>query len=239
MKTDSTAPHLVATAVHNSPEDASGKKLFDVRELEWFCQNSYNLGLKHASDWSLQRMVQILTACVNIIRAFPNDIGAEVAGDLSLKSIFCNFLISSALVALARSQDNLEIQLQDYLIMRKHIGAADAEIQERMVSQSLDEVASRDLLNKLALLLAFDFEAALALKRWQDLGEIVLKASACQNIESFKTMADCILRAHVPTEGESNCSRDALSLLIMVRLGHRTVQCSAQDHQRGLSGARV
>ena len=193
----------VATAAHKSIEDASGKKQFDVRELEWFCQNSYNLGLKHAGDWSLQSVVQVLTACVRIIQAFPNDMGAEVAADLSLKAIFCNFLISSALVALARSQDNLEEQLQHYLIMRKHVAAADSEIQERMESQSLDEVASRDLLSKLALLLAFDFEVAVALKRWQDLGEIVLKASACQNIEPLKTMADCILRARVPTERES------------------------------------
>lgn len=192
----------MAAAAHESPEDGSGKKLFDVRELEWFCQNSYNLGLKHAGDWDLQNVVRILTACVSIIQAFPNDMGAEVAADLSLKLIFCNFLISSALVALARSQDNLEEQLQNYLLMRRHVAAADTSIQERMESQSLDEVASRDLLSKLALLLAFDFEAAVALKCWKDLGEIVIKASACQNIESFKTMAGCILQAHVPTEGE-------------------------------------
>ena len=127
---------------------------------------------------------------------------AEVVADLSLKSIFCNFLISSALVALVRPQDNLEEQLQRYLLMRRHIAAADTSIQERMESQSLDEVASRDLLSKLALLLAFDFEAAVALKHWKDLGEIVLKASACKNMESFRTMADCILRAHAPTGGE-------------------------------------
>ncbi|POS79951.1 hypothetical protein DHEL01_v201659 [Diaporthe helianthi] len=190
----------VARAAQESPEDASGKKLFDVRELEWFCQNSYNLGLKHAGDWGLQNVVQILTACVSIIQAFPDDMGAEVMADLALKSIFCDFLISSALVALARSQDNLEEQLQNYLLMRRHIAAADMSIQERIQSQSLDEVASRDLLNKLALLLAFDFEAAVALKCWKDLGEIVIKASACQNIESFKTMAGCILQARVPTE---------------------------------------
>ncbi|KAI3394550.1 hypothetical protein diail_2541 [Diaporthe ilicicola] len=190
----------VATAARESPKDVSGEKLFNVRELEWFCQNSYNLGLKHAGDWSLQSVVQILTACASIIQFFPHDIGVEVAADLSLKSIFCNFLISSALVALARSQDNLEEQLQDYLVMRRHVAAADSEIQKRMESQTLDEVALKDLLSKLSLLLAFDFEAAVALKCWQDLGEIVLKASACQNIESFKTMADCILRAHMPSE---------------------------------------
>ncbi|KAK2606983.1 hypothetical protein N8I77_005697 [Diaporthe amygdali] len=190
----------VAMAAQKAPEESNGKLIFDVRELEWFCQNSYNLGLKHAGDWSLQSVVRILKACVSIIQIFPHDIGLEVAADLSLKSIFCNFLISSALVALARSQDNLEEQLQDYLIMRRHIAAADSEIQKRMESQSLDEVASKDLLNKLALLLSFDFEAAVALKSWPDLGEIVLKAGACHNTESFNTMADCILRTPVPPE---------------------------------------
>lgn len=229
----------MATAAHKSPEDANGKKLFDVRELEWFCQNSYNLGLKHAGDWSLRSVLQILTACVSIIQAFPKDLGAEVAADLSLKSIFCNFLISSALVALARSQDNLENQLQDYLVMRKHILAADAEIQQRMESQSLDEVASRDLLSKLALLLAFDFEAAVAMKSWQDLGEIVLKASACQNIESFKIMADCILRAHIPADREFLRTRIPRDMLIGASICHRTVQCPTQDHQEHIGTARL
>lgn len=224
---------IVAMAAQKAPEDSNGKIIFDVRELEWFCQNSYNLGLKHAGDWSLQSVVRILKACVSIIQIFPHDIGLEVAADLSLKSIFCNFLISSALVALARSQDNLEEQLQDYLIMRRHIAAADSEIQKRMESQSLDEVASKDLLNKLALLLSFDFEAAVALKCWPDLGEIVLKAGACQNTESFKTMADCILRTPVPPEGESFSSySSSLEIsLIELRDCYRAFQCSTQNHQ--------
>ncbi|KAK7735234.1 sporulation-specific protein 22 [Cytospora paraplurivora] len=180
----------VVTAAKKGPKDDNGNRLFDAKELTWFCQNSYNLGLKHASDWDLCRVVQILTACVNIIGQFPDDIPEETAADLSLKSIFCNFLISSALVSLARSQDNLEKQLQDYLVMRKHIAEADSEVQKRLESKSLDEVSSRDLVGKLALLLAFDFEAAVALKQWHELSEIVLKASACQDLEAFKMMAD-------------------------------------------------
>ncbi|KAJ0124698.1 Testis-expressed sequence 11 protein [Diaporthe amygdali] len=162
-------------------------------------------GLLESGDEAQQHLV-VADLCASFDTAMaaqkaPEDSnGLEVAADLSLKSIFCNFLISSALVALARSQDNLEEQLQDYLIMRRHIAAADSEIQKRMESQSLDEVASKDLLNKLALLLSFDFEATVALKCWPDLGEIVLKAGACQNTESFKTMADCILRTPVPPE---------------------------------------
>ena len=145
-----------------------------------------------------------MTACVNIIKQFPNDIPKETAADLSLRSIFCNFLISSALISLARAQDNLEEQLQKYLSMRKYIAEADSEVQKRLESKSLDEVSSTDLVGKLALLLAFDFEAAVALKQWHELGEIILKASACRNLEAFKMMADCILRAHAPPEGRSD-----------------------------------
>lgn len=191
---------LVVSAIKKTPKDKDGNILFDVKELEWFCQNAYNLGLKHTVDWDLGQVVRILSACTKIIDNFPGDIASAMAGDLSLKSIFCNFLISSALLARARAQDNYESSLQDYLDMRKHIAAFDAELQTRL--EGLDEVASEDLLNKLAILLAFDFEAAVALKKWDELGEIVRKAVQCQNLEAFKTMADCILRGHAPTQGE-------------------------------------
>lgn len=193
--------YLVVVAVQKKPKGTDGNKLFDIKELEWFCQNTYNLGVKYAGDWHLQSVVRTLTACVNLINEFPDDIAVEMAGDLSLRSIFCNFLVSSALVSLARAHDNREKQLQDYLIMRKHIAAADSEIQRQLQSRSLDEVSVRDLLAKLAQLLAFDFEAAAMLKQYQDLAEIVLKASQCRNLESFKAMADCSLRCHLPPEG--------------------------------------
>lgn len=124
-----------------------------------------------------------------------------MASDLSLRSIFCNFLISSALVALARAEDNLEHQLQDYLILRNHVAAADAEIQLRLQEQNIDNVSAQDLLSKLAQMLAFDFEAAVALKCYPKLREIVQKASQCQNLEAFKAMADCALQFHLPSEG--------------------------------------
>lgn len=132
---------------------------------------------------------------------FPTDVAVEMATDLSLRTIFCNFLISSALVALARSEDSLEQQLQDYLILRRHVLAVDREISAHVDSKDIDEVSTQDLLQKLAQLLAFDFEAAVALKQYQELSEIVLKARQCQNAEALKGMADCALRANMPSEG--------------------------------------
>lgn len=188
-------------AVQQGPKDTNKHILFDVKELEWFCQNAYNLGLKHASEWDLRRIVQVLTACTVLISQFPDDVGDEQASDLTLRSIFCNFLISSALVALARAEDNLEQQLQDYLVARKHIDQADQAIQLQLQSKNIDNASSADLLSKLAQLLAFDFEAAAALKKYQDLCEIVLKAEPCQNLETYKIMADCALRSHLHPEG--------------------------------------
>lgn len=188
-------------AVQKTPHDSEGNRLFDVKELEWFCQNAYNTGLKHAGDWNLRHVIQILNACASLIRSFPGDIAAEMASDLSLRSIFCNFLISSALVALARAEDNMEQQLQDYLVLRKHIAAADCEIELRLQSKNTDEASAQDLLSKLAQMLAFDFEAAVALKRYDSLREIVLKSNQCKNLETFKAMADCALRSRLPSEG--------------------------------------
>lgn len=188
---------LVVAAVQRGPKDTNGNIDFDVKELEWFCQNAYNLGLKHASEWNLRSIVQILTACSTLIGCFPDDVGAEQASDLTLRSIFCNFLISSALVALARAEDNVEQQLQDYLVVRKHIEQADHAIQLQLQNKNIDSASTTDLLSKLAQLLAFDFEAAVALKKYQDLSEIVLKAEPCQHLETYKTMADCALRGPI------------------------------------------
>lgn len=187
--------------MQRGPKDAGGKVLFHVKELEWFCQNAYNLGLKHASDWDLRSIARILIACSTLISKFPEDITAELASDLLLRSIFCNFLTSSALVALARAEDNQEQQLQNYLAARGHIAEADKEIQLQLQSKNVDQASAKDLLGKLAQLLALDFEAAVALKKYPDLGEIVLKAEQCQDLETYKMMADCALRSQLHPEG--------------------------------------
>lgn len=213
----------VVAAVQRYPKDVKGGILFNVKELEWFCQNAYNLGLKHASEWDLRSVVRILTACSTLIRLFPGDIVLEQASDLLLRSIFCNFLISTALVALARAEDNLEQQLQDYLVVRRHIEEADTAIQLQLQSKNMDDASNTDLLGKLAQLLAFDFEAAVALKKYQDLSEIVTKADQCQNSETYKTMADCALRSHLHPEGLP--PESILFLRISLTIICRAIQC--------------
>lgn len=58
-----------------------------------------------------------------------------------------------------------------------------------------------DLVKKLSILLAYDFEAAVRLKQWDDLPEIILKADICKSMKGFELMADCMLCCEAPTAG--------------------------------------
>lgn len=186
-------------AINRDPKDAEGRSLFDIRELEWLCRHSYNLGLKYAGTWNLSSTIAILSSCVKTIKRFPLDIASAQVEDLCLKNLFCHFIITSALVASARAEDNVENQLQYYLRLRKHVADFDNELQLRL--QDLNEKWASDMLNKLAHLLVFDFEGAIHLQKWEDLEEIVRKAEQCENVTALKAMADCILGSRAPALG--------------------------------------
>jgi len=173
-------------------------------ELEWFCRNAYNLGLKHSSVWNLRQTIRVLVSCLKIIEAFPVDMPLEVSEDLSLKSLLCRFIISSALVAVARTEDDGDQQLADYRHMREHIAAFDAELEPRL--EALEAKLVGDLLHKLAALFVFDFEGAARLGQWNQLGEVVRKATVCKNVTAYQAMGDFLLRSRGPPEGLSLAS---------------------------------
>jgi hypothetical protein len=141
----------------------------------------------------------MLTCCIAFIDHYPKDINEQIAEDLSLRKMFCEFSAGTALVVLARGEDNIEKQLQDYLNLRKHVSNFDNLLQDKL--EKLDEGPAQDLLQKLSILLAFDFEAACQLKAWDDLPTVVRNTECCKNMQVYKLMADCILSAKVPTQG--------------------------------------
>ncbi|OIW27318.1 SPO22-domain-containing protein [Coniochaeta ligniaria NRRL 30616] len=189
----------VVLNIERDPKDAKGNKLFDINELDWFARNTYNLGLKNLEAWDVSHTIQILTACTKIMSHFPADISSEIAADIALKTLFNDFIVASALLARARGRDNVEDQLQDYLLMRKHIADFDANLPAQL--PALVEQARADMLSKLAALLTFDFEGAVVLKSWDELGPIVLKTGDCNSVVALQAMADCLLRSpDTPTQ---------------------------------------
>lgn len=180
---------------------ASKEPLWTIPELDWFSKNSYNLAIEHLSTWGPRQILRMLRVCIGFIDQYPKDISEQVSDDLSLRKMFCDFSATTALVALARGEDNIEVQMQDYLGLRKHVDSFDNGLQLQL--DKMEEGPIQDLHRKLAVLLAFDFEAACQLKAWDDLGEIILKSDACKSFKVYQLMADCILASQPPTQGRS------------------------------------
>lgn len=178
--------------------------MFTVQELNWFSNNSYALGRQNCETWGMENTVRIFTLCLSTISQYPADIPADDAKDNSLKAMCCHFVIAAALVSLARTEDALEEKQKRYAELRTHVANFDGEFQAR-VEAGLDPDVLADLLGKLATLLIFDFEGAVALQEWDCLREIVAKAAACEDAAAYKAMADCMLRAsEVPGRGKSS-----------------------------------
>ncbi|KAH8599135.1 meiosis protein SPO22/ZIP4 like-domain-containing protein [Bisporella sp. PMI_857] len=191
---------LFEGAIHavKKPPTVKSENIWTVLELDWFSKNSYNLAIKHMPTWHPRHLVRMLTCCIDFINRHPDDAGTQLSEDLSLRKMFCEFSITTALVALARGEDDIELSLQEYLRLRKHVESYDALLQEKL--PKMPERPYQDLLQKLSILLAFDFEAVCQLKNWNALSEIIAKAEACKNAKAYEIMADCILCANPPTE---------------------------------------
>lgn len=194
--------------MHKAPKSASETR-WTTAELDWFSKNSYNLSIDHLSSWSRCHSLRMLRSCISFIDQYPSDVGEQVADDLALRKILCELCAAITLLALARGNDHIESSLQNYLQLRKHVSSFDALLQDKLVK--FEEGIAEDLIQKLSVLLTYDFEAACRLKAWNDLGEIILKAEICKEMKMYELMADCILNAQAPTDGNDASSFHANS----------------------------
>lgn len=165
--------------------------LWTVPELDWFSKNAYNLALKHSKTWPPRLVLSLVQSCLTFGSIYPSSLPQASQDDILLRSLFCSFLASVLLIALARLQDNIEQQLQDYLELRKHVASFDEKLQSKM--EDLEEGPKQDLVKKLGTMLLWDFEAAIRLKKWEDLGDCVLKAEACESMRVYEGMCDMLL----------------------------------------------
>jgi hypothetical protein len=193
--------NIVVTLLEQVPRRPDGSKLFTVEELNWFSKNSYNLGIKNTPSWDPRNILQMCNACVSIMQHYPDELPSPEMADIHLRRLFCHFMVSTAHIACARSDDNIESQLQHYLNSRKNTEAFESQLEN--MSESNDDECSQDLHLKLSTLLVFDFEACLSLKAWDSLGSIGHKLGTSQNLEALQATADMLLRAHPPTQGKT------------------------------------
>ncbi|KAH7257673.1 meiosis protein SPO22/ZIP4 like-domain-containing protein [Fusarium tricinctum] len=148
------------------PKDERGDKIFTVPELH----------------------------CILFVSCYPSDVSSEDDAELRLMAARCHFVIAAALVSQARTEDRVDEQLQNYLEARQHVSEFESLFESHFRNDTKSQV-NRDLLAKLSTLFVFDFESAIYLKNWDDLGQIVRKARICKDEIIYKAMGDCLLRS--------------------------------------------
>ncbi|KAH6608155.1 hypothetical protein Trco_004468 [Trichoderma cornu-damae] len=195
--------HTAAEHANKDPRDDEGNRVFTMPELHWFRKNAYNMGVAQCDTWELSHIVRIFKTCLAFSGCYPKDLPVSEISDMALMAMRCHFVIAAALVSLARAEDKMDEQLQHYLEARRHIGEFDA-ILETSTNEVLDESILKDLIAKLSTLFVFDFEAAVTLKNWDGLNEIVRKAKTCRDEVMYKAMGDCILRSRAPGKGQDS-----------------------------------
>ncbi|KAF5612675.1 transcription factor [Fusarium subglutinans] len=139
-------------------------------------------------------LIRIFRACLAFVDCYSSDLPSEDDTDLRLMSVRCHFVVAAALISQARTGDKVDEQLQQYLETRRHISEFDTLFDAQFRNDPKSQIYP-DLLAKLSTLFVFDFESAVCLKSWDDLGQIIRKARICKNEMMYKAIGDCLLRS--------------------------------------------
>lgn len=172
--------------------------VFTIKELDWFSRNGYNIGLRSIVEWSPSRSLRILSTCIRFLDLYPDDIDVPTLAEISYRRLLCHYLCACVSVELARAEDNTELQLQHYLVSRRHV----QEFRGKRGSvQRSAEDEIQDLEKKFGILLGYDFEAATRLKDWEALRGIVEETVLCNNkgISVFEIITDVLISSEAPS----------------------------------------
>ncbi|RMJ11073.1 hypothetical protein BHE90_011318 [Fusarium euwallaceae] len=120
------------------------------------------------------------------------------AYNVGLMAMRCHFVMAAAIVSKARTEDKVDEALQRYVEVRQHVlvfdGLFEKHFQSTFAARNVRVYA--DLTAKMSTLFVFDFEGAICLKNWDDLGQIIRKARVCKDEKMYKAMGDCLLRSN-------------------------------------------
>lgn len=122
----------------------------------------------------------------------------------------CHFVMAAAIVSNARTEDKVDEALQRYLEVRQHVaifhGLFENHFQSTLAARNARVYT--DLTAKMSTLFIFDFEGAICLKNWDDMGQIIRKARVCKDETMYKAMGDCLLRSNASGNGAHSNDRE-------------------------------
>ncbi|KAG9964353.1 SPO22-domain-containing protein, partial [Aureobasidium melanogenum] len=174
-----------------------------IDELRWFACHCYNTALRHCSDMQPELLTRFTMASVALIDLLRNE--GEKDDGLLPRLLLCRFLATSALIVLARSEDNIERALQLYTDARRQIGAFHQKYHEAIRQGTLQPDAISDIGIKEFEMIQFDLEAVMRLEQWDDLDKVLSMCLETRHSNRLESAADLII--HIQTHITSNPSR--------------------------------
>ncbi|PGH36716.1 hypothetical protein GX50_00376 [[Emmonsia] crescens] len=171
---------------------------FSISEMEWFSRNSYNLAVKYCTIWNTSPVLSLVSTCIKFLDMYPSNLSQKQLYAVTLRRLLCHFLGALLSMARARTETDAPAQTDYYLDSRNHIqnfrGIFSSEITH------WDETHRHDLLKKQRTLLAFDFEAAVRLRQWESLDEIIDESESFADDILYGTFSDAMLCSDAPIE---------------------------------------
>lgn len=177
------------------PQNAQAQHSFTTVELEWFSKNSYNISLKHCAELNPKSLIRLLAACIQFIELLDKE--DQLQGKETLiRRIFCDFLSACAFIALARTEDNIQASLQNYLAVRRHTQSFRNLALQQMQEKVFGDSAKDDLIAKYFQIIKFELEAVLKLEDWNAMDDLFKECWKYENPHHYETLADLVLVIH-------------------------------------------
>lgn len=212
---------------------------FCPKELDWFSRNAYNLSLKHCTDFHPEHLSRVLSTCITFIDLLLADESRpkDNDGSLELRCLFCHYLATSALIVLARSEDNIELSLQHYLAARKQAQAFRVQLPARLAEEQLSVGALEDLTSKHFEIVKFELEACLKLESWHAMPMLFDECFQYENERHYETLADLVLAIHaeLAEKGKDAGSLRSKLLAVLQKIINRTWRASTSRGQHDVA----
>ncbi|KAF2804066.1 SPO22-domain-containing protein [Mytilinidion resinicola] len=135
-------------------------------------------------------------ACMKFILLVRDQKTSDMADELTLRLLFCDFLSACAYVVLARAEDNLQASAQRYLSVRYHADNFMKELSDYLEKADINDNSKKDLISKHFQLVKFSLEASLKLSDWESMDALFEKCFAYHDPKHYATLADLVLTIH-------------------------------------------
>ncbi|KAL2872744.1 uncharacterized protein BJX67DRAFT_376535 [Aspergillus lucknowensis] len=200
-------------SLFESALNVAGKGLLSSAEIHWLSFKSYSIALDIYESVTAQRVIRFLKVSQKFMELSEKEPGAELDASSVDHNLRCDFLQAIPLIKEARSKGKPSTKASYYTEARQAIKQFQAHIKVTN-SDSTPEPHPGTWVDKYRIMLSFDFEAAVFLRQWEDLGNILEASKPIVDINLSSIFLDCILRSGAPSSCQSRVVKQ------MIRIFH-------------------